>query len=229
MARAACTEIVQEEGLLTANQYSACTVSVDDPALVPPPPTPRGTRPTISVAVGLLIAAFAGVACWTRWQFRTTEDAMAATGVADKAEKVWAYLPPGSPYEACHKIDDNTDYKLELIATVKNVKSASMCCSTCAGFPDCGAWTWGKNYSIPGLGGVCWVKKLPGTSKLVKAKNGNVMSGIPDPTVVKFGVTPAPASTSNKTDGVTEKDVGPTPKIGATCPGKIAVAAAIRQ
>jgi len=149
---------------------------------------------------------------------------MAATGVADKAEKVWAYLPPGSPYEACHKIDDNTDYKLELIATVKNVKSASMCCSACAGFPDCGAWTWGKNYSIPGLGGVCFVKKLPGTSKPVKAKNGNVMSGIPDPKVVKFGVTPAPASKSNKLDGVTEKDVGPAPKIGATCPGKIAVA-----
>jgi len=213
MGRAAGTEIFQEEGLLTG-----------DIALVPPPPTPRGTRPTMSIAVGLLIAALAGVACWTRWQFRTTENAMAASGVADKAAKVWAYLPPGSLYEACKKIDDNTDYQLELLDTVKNVKSASMCCSVCAGFPDCGAWTWGKNFSIPGLGGTCWVKKLAGTGKLAKAENGNVMSGIPHPKVVKFGVRPAPASTSKKWDGVTDKDVGPAAKIGVTCPGKIAVA-----
>jgi len=225
MAPGADVGSIQEEGLLTVTQDSTSAVSVADPRPVILPLATQGTRMVTTSGVGLLLAVFVGVAYWAHRQFTTIEDAVAARDVVNEAQqKVWAYLPPGSPHEWCHKVEDNVDYHLDLISKVENVKSASMCCAACAGFPDCGAWTWGKNYSIPGLGGVCFVKKLQRGSTIDKKKNGNVMSGIPHPKVKKFGIAAAPASMMSILHGVTKKDVGPAPKIGATCPGKIAVA-----
>eukprot|EP00419_Tripos_fusus_P009065 CAMPEP_0172666736 /NCGR_PEP_ID=MMETSP1074-20121228/7992_1 /TAXON_ID=2916 /ORGANISM="Ceratium fusus, Strain PA161109" /LENGTH=505 /DNA_ID=CAMNT_0013483157 /DNA_START=57 /DNA_END=1571 /DNA_ORIENTATION=- len=223
MARPADAEIIQEEGLLAVHE-AADGVSSDG---VVRPQIPRGSRAVTSTAVGLLLVALTGVAGWTCWKFNKTvafNDVGGANGVVDKYQKVWAYLKPGSQYESCARIEDNTDYPLELIATVENVKSASMCCAACTGFPGCGAWTWGKNYKKEGVGGTCWVKKHSGKSIIDKVKNTDVMSGIPHPKVKKFGVEPAPASTSGKFDGVTQRDVGQELKIGATCPGKFAVA-----
>jgi hypothetical protein len=189
--------------------------------------TPCSRVASRSIAAALMLGVIAGVICLVGPNSTGADAkraAVAADAVVARAEKVWAYLPPDSPHEWCHKIEDNTDYLCELIATVENVKTASMCCSACAGFPECGAWTWGKNYTAPGVGGICWIKKFSGNGTIKKAANTNVMSGVPHPNIVKFGVEPAPASTSHIMDGVVKKDIGPAPIIGATCPGKIAVA-----
>jgi len=189
--------------------------------------TARSARAIRSSAAAMILSVFAGVVCLVVFN-SSNDDAkrptVTAKAVVDKAQKVWAYLPPGSPHEWCSKVDDNTDYLVEVITIVENVQSASMCCAACAGFSDCGAWTWGKNFAKPGVGGMCWIKKFNGKGQIIKAANTDVMSGIPHPDIVKFGVAPAPASASNITDGVVKKDVGPATQIGATCPGKIAVA-----
>jgi len=224
MSRSREIRVLNEEVFVAVSQEpempETCADSYTDNELLQ---TSRSARVTRSIAAALMLGVLAGVLCLVGSADSKRADA-AAQAVEEKAQNVWAYLPPDSPHEWCHKLEDNTDYALELINTVENVRSASMCCAACAGFPECGAWTWGKNYSAPGVGGRCWVKRKGMDGHINKTVNTDVMSGIPHPDVIKYGVVPAPASTSEITDGVVKKDVGPAPTIGATCPGKIAVA-----
>mmetsp|Transcript_68681 Transcript_68681/g.201032 ORF Transcript_68681/g.201032 Transcript_68681/m.201032 type:complete len:514 (+) Transcript_68681:56-1597(+) len=147
-----------------------------------------------------------------------------AVGGMEAKSEVWAYTPSDIEREKCGKVDDNVDYAGgKLIDHINNVHSASMCCSACSAYPTCRAWTWGKNFSIPYVGGVCFVKEFASLDDVKKEKKAGVMSGLPHPGVRKYGIEPPPASTVPKSHGIRPKDVGPKPNITPSCPGKLGI------
>mmetsp|Transcript_141486 Transcript_141486/g.439808 ORF Transcript_141486/g.439808 Transcript_141486/m.439808 type:complete len:511 (+) Transcript_141486:56-1588(+) len=184
-----------------------------------------GKRPRAAPAA-LLLAALAAVSlCWALSPRHGLPNKAQPRGQGVEAKAaVWSYMPSGAEAEKCGDLDDNTDYTGgKLIEAIKEVHSASMCCSACAAYPKCRAWTWGKNYSVPYVGGYCFVKEFASLDKVKKETNRWLMSGTPHPGVKKYGIIPSPASVIAKREGVTPKDVGGKAKITPTCPGKLNV------
>jgi hypothetical protein len=78
----------------------------------------------------------------------------------------------------CGFTEVDVDYHTERsLYTVNQVASPALCCAECEKEPKCGAWTWGKKRSVPGLTDVCFLKDLAGAAGPVKVPKVGVVSG----------------------------------------------------
>lgn len=128
--------------------------------------------------------------------------------------------------EKCGPMEEGVDYQGgELVDTLYNVASASMCCAACAAYDSCTAWTWGMNPDKAFLTNVCWIKGSTQDPPLKKT-NPDVMSGFPSAELKgrKHGVSPPQPSTTGKLEGVTQR-IQPTDGALASqkCPGSLSI------
>jgi len=132
--------------------------------------------------------------------------------------------PPDTLREKCGATEDGIDFNVSAFETLYDIGGEHMCCSACAAYPKCKAWTWGKQRDTPWLTNICWLKELPLNGDIPRVTRASVVSGLPSPRVAKYGVVQPPASKSHLMDGVTQADA-PLQQPGATakCPGKLSV------
>jgi len=79
----------------------------------------------------------------------------------------------------CGLVDDDMDYAAYNLHSIRNVTSATKCCSSCQRNPECRAWTWGKARNVMGLTNVCYLKGLAPGYDVKKMENEQTMSGLP--------------------------------------------------
>jgi len=139
--------------------------------------------------------------------------------------------PPawGTEREACGLVEEGVDYRaaagveMTEVAVLQAVGSAAMCCAACAGFPECGAWTWGRKRGMEFLTDVCFLKGLGQGQAPAKVPNADVVSGLPAQGLRKHGVVPAPASATGRLEGVVPRQVPGQRPATAKCPGALAL------
>ncbi|KAL3659009.1 hypothetical protein V7S43_015894 [Phytophthora oleae] len=95
-----------------------------------------------------------GAFTWTSYLGGTCWLKSAKGNTANNAAATSAVLVPDQPGCA---LKDGVDYQNHDIANVKS-SNAGACCSICATWPDCNAFTW-SDFN----GGTCWLKSQKGT------------------------------------------------------------------
>jgi len=185
----------------------------------------RWRRATLRACASLAFVGGVALLCAASHRSRAAPGMMQSRLEGHQEEKVmgwhmmgdnfgWSDFAPAadpSKLEECGQWEEGYDYNASrVIQTLVDVGTATMCCSACAAYPECGTWTWGAVDDAQWVTHVCWLKALaPGQLRAVaKVAKPGVYSGYPAPGVGarKAGVVAPPPSQSLLLDGVHPKN-----------------------